>query len=104
MMAQRSYLLSAEADTRYAMIIEGGWWENEAKDFFDTMAADNGEQYAYGTRKFAFMPTPKADDGSSAPGTTLISSTGNSVAFITSNTAVPELARIFCVSCIPTTR
>ena len=95
MMAQRSYLLSAEADTRYAMIIEGGWWENEAKDFFDTMAADNGEQYAYGTRKFAFMPTPKADDGSSAPGTTLISSTGNSVAFITSNTAVPELAKDF---------
>jgi len=95
MMAQRSYLLSAEADTRYAMIIEGGCWENEAKDFFDTMAADNGEQYAYGTRKFAFMPTPKADDGSSAPGTTLISSTGNSVAFITSNTAVPELAKDF---------
>lgn len=95
MMAQRSYLLSAESDNRVAMILEGGWWENEAKDFFDTMAADSGSQYAYGTRRFAFMPTPKSDDGKSADGTTLISSTGNSVAFITANTSVADLAKDF---------
>ena len=95
MMAQRSYLLRAESDSRVAMILEGGWWENEAREFFDTMATSSGAQYAYGTRKFAFMPTPKSDDGKSANGTTLISSTGNSVAFITANTAVADLAKDF---------
>lgn len=95
MMAQRSYLDSAVEGDRIAMIIEGGWWENEARSFFDEIVADSGEEYAFGTRRFAFMPTPKSDDGKSAPGTTLISSTGNSVAFIAANTAEPELAKDF---------
>lgn len=95
MMAQRSYLDSAVEGDRIAMIIEGGWWENEARSFFDEIVADSGEKYAFGTRRFAFMPTPKSDDGKSDPGTTLISSTGNSVAFIAANTAEPELAKDF---------
>lgn len=95
MMAQRSYLLRAASDNPVAMILEGGWWENEAREFFNTMAADSGAQYAYGTRKFAFMPAPKSDDGKSAGGTTLISSTGNSVVFIVANTAVADLAKDF---------
>ena len=95
MMAQRSYLDSAVEGDRIAMIIEGGWWENEARSFFDEIVADSGEEYAFGTRRFAFMPTPKSDDGKSDPDTTLISSTGNSVAFIAANTAEPELAKDF---------
>ena len=95
MMAQRSYLDSAVEGDRIAMIIEGGWWENEARSFFDEIVAASGEEYAFGTRRFAFMPTPKSDDGKSDPGTTLISSTGNSVAFIAANTAEPELAKDF---------
>ena len=59
MMAQRSYLLSAEADTRYAMIIEGGWWENEANDTFLNMSVGDPEM-AKTSRRFGFMPMPKA--------------------------------------------
>ena len=92
MMAQHSYLDSAVYGQRIAMIIEGGWWENEARSFFGEIAAESGDEYAFGVRRFAFMPAPKSDDGKSAPGTTLISSTGNSVAFIAANTSEAELA------------
>lgn len=97
LMAQNSYLLSVEdtSSERIAMILEGTWWENEAKEFFDAMAKEYGSEYAFKTRRFGFMPTPKSDDGKSDNGTTLISSTANSVAFITARTQVMELAKDF---------
>ena len=95
MMAQHSYLDSAVYGQRIAMIIEGGWWENEARSFFGEIAAESGDEYAFGVRRFAFMPAPKSDDGKSDPGTTLISSTGNSVAFIAANTSEADLAKDF---------
>ena len=96
-MAQQSYLLSAvnTKANRIAMILEGGWWESGAKEFFNTMSARYGEEYGYGQRRFGFMPTPKADDGSSAEGTTLISSTGNSFICISSKTSQAKLAKDF---------
>ena len=94
-MAQQSFLLSATEGKRIAMIFEGGWWENGSRTFFDTMASRYGDDYAYGTRRFGFMPAPKADDGSSDPGTTLISSTGNSFVCISSKTTQAELAKDF---------
>lgn len=94
-MAQQSYLLSAVEGKRIAMILEGGWWENGSREFFGTMAGRYGEDYGYGQRRFGFMPTPKADDGSSNPGTTLISSTGNSFVCISSKTSKADLAKDF---------
>lgn len=88
-MAQQDYLLSATFGDRIAMLLEGTWWENEARPFFDRMETQYGAEYGYGQRKFGFMPTPKSDDGLSAPGTTLISSTGNSV--VTINRLTPNL-------------
>ncbi|MDD3999391.1 MAG: ABC transporter substrate-binding protein [Bacilli bacterium] len=94
-MAQQEYLLSVVTNNRIAMIIEGGWWENEAKNFFSAMEKKYGEEYAFGERRFGFMPTPKADDGTSSTETTLISSTGNSVICINAKTTVLELAKDF---------
>lgn len=101
-MAQNDFLLSVEASQlssgtqRIAMILEGGWWENEARAFADQMAKDfENPEYAFGQRKFGFMPAPKADDGSSAAGTTLISSTGNSMVFVASCSEQKELAKDF---------
>ena len=101
-MAQNDFLLSVEASQlssgtqRIAMILEGGWWENEARAFADQMAKDfENPDYAFGQRKFGFMPAPKADDGSSAEGTTLISSTGNSMVFVASCSEQKELAKDF---------
>ena len=79
-MAQNSFLLSTTQDRKIAMILEGAWWENEAKDYFNTMASTGGESYAYGKRRFGFMPVPKASaDLVGNSDMTMISSTGNSV-------------------------
>lgn len=94
-MAQQEYLLSAVSNKRIAMILEGGWWENEARAFFNAMEKKYGEEYGFGQRRFGFMPTPKADDGTSALETTLISSTGNSVVCINAKTTVLDIAKDF---------
>lgn len=79
-MAQNRFLLSAETNARIGMILEGAWWENEAKDYFSTMASQYDEKYAFGTRRFGFMPVPKSDaDKVGKEPMTMISSTGNSV-------------------------
>ncbi|HHX79460.1 MAG TPA: hypothetical protein GX692_00120 [Acholeplasmataceae bacterium] len=94
-MAQQEFLLSAVTNNRIAMILEGGWWENEAKPFFNAMEKKYGEDYGFGNRRFGFMPTPKADGGTSDPATTLISSTGNSVVCINAKTTVLDIAKDF---------
>lgn len=94
-MAQQEFLLSAVTSNRIAMIVEGGWWENEARSFFNTMAKNYGEEYGFGERRFGFMPVPKADDGSSSERTTLVSSTGNSVVCISERTPNLQIAKNF---------
>ncbi len=42
---------------RIAMIVEGDWWENEARDTFNQMSYRNPD-YGYGQRRFAMMPIP----------------------------------------------
>lgn len=44
-----------------AMMVEGIWWESEATGTFNKMVSQSGEQYSKTTRKFAFMPLPKAN-------------------------------------------
>lgn len=96
-MAQTNYLRSVVASSmnRVAMILEGAWWENEARTVFRDMASKYDAKYAYGSRRFGFMPVPKSDDGKSAEGTTLISSTGNSVVFVSAGSTQKELAKDF---------
>lgn len=49
-----------------AMMVEGIWWENEANATFNKMAAQYGDEYSRMSRKFAFMPLPKADETKAA--------------------------------------
>ena len=93
--AQKQYLRSVRTGNKVAMILEGGWWEKGSKTFMNSMAEEYGQEYDYGVRRFGFMPAPKADDGSSSNGTTLISSTGSSFVCINSNTKQAELAKEF---------
>lgn len=59
--AQSEFLMSktyTDGRNRIAMIVEGDWWENEARGTFNSMGqidADNG----YGKRDFKFMPIPQ---------------------------------------------
>lgn len=56
--AQKEYISSIRGgQTRIAMLLEGGWWENEARSVFDEMSGMN-ENYGYGKRNFKFMPMP----------------------------------------------
>lgn len=56
--AQIEYLDSATTDMRGAFLIDGSWWEYEARDTFDRMAKIN-KKFARGTRRFGYFPIPR---------------------------------------------
>ena len=90
---QKGFLYSAADPTkkRIAMIFEGEWWENEARTYFDAMARDIDEKYAYGERDFRFMPIPQAEGGVNEKYTMLTNGAGH--AFVNKNTTVYEAAK-----------
>lgn len=109
--AQKTYLRSflggkANKDgQRIAFLMEGTWWENEAKDYFGTLVGETkNSNLAYGTREFGFMPFPKfIGDASGVPDqvhdkTVLrggwVSNMGAAV-MISKNSKQPELAKEF---------
>lgn len=47
-------------DTPIAMIFDGFWWENEARDYFE-IDASRDSNYGYGKRDFRIMPIPAYD-------------------------------------------
>lgn len=59
--AQDEFITSVKDPTAQPIgfLIESGWWENEAKGTFASMASAFGNQYAYGNRNFAWLPFPK---------------------------------------------
>lgn len=98
--AQEEFLISATTSNRIAMLIEGGWWENEARDTFNEMGRKNSA-YSYGNRKLGFMPFPKFIGGSDisdqkqTEGLTLFSSHGRTVVCVKPNTTKMEAAKEF---------
>ncbi len=58
--AQNDYIIwSAQNSTnRCAMLIEGDYWENEARTTFDTLAREGFGDYAFRTRNYRFMTLP----------------------------------------------
>ena len=59
--AQAYYITSHATQNQIAMLLDGDWWENEAKRMFAEDARENGDEYAYGKRDFRFMPLPAMD-------------------------------------------
>lgn len=64
--AQKRFLMSKNGSRRIAMLLEGEWWENEARAFFNSMAKDN-EEDGYGKREFRMMPIPTFDSKAAKP-------------------------------------
>ena len=59
---------------RAAMLIDGNWWQSEAKGVFNELVAEKGEEASAQNRKFGIMPLPKY---SNTPGEyTLLQNTG----------------------------
>jgi ABC-type glycerol-3-phosphate transport system substrate-binding protein len=57
--AQSKFILSERTSQPVAMLLDGVWWEHEAKPTFEEMAGEYGADYGYGKRNFKFMPFPK---------------------------------------------
>ncbi len=94
--AQNEFLLSAKTNKRIAMILEGSWWENEALSMFEEMSKGNGnEKYAYKTRRFGIMLSPRLDDSIAEDKTEKAILTSNSTAFIPKYSSKQELAKKF---------
>lgn len=48
------------SDEKYAMLVDGSWWEAEANVVFNNMAKKD-EKYSKQNRKFGWLPLPKAN-------------------------------------------
>lgn len=78
-----------------AMIVEGEWWENEARQQFIDMGTAFGEAlYGYGVRDFRFMPLPFAD-GSKSDKHVYHSLSSGSAAFVNVRSEHKELAGLW---------
>lgn len=84
--AQKEYVSSfADSKQPIAMLFEGDWWENEARDSgaFSSVAAVHGSEWDYGQRRFAFLPIPKTEGSDSER--TVLSCSGDGAFFINAN-------------------
>lgn len=99
--AQEDFLYGrfSSSKPRIAMLLEGIWWQNEAKGIVADMVATYGERASMENRRFGFMPFPKANENAH-PGLTLYDNM-NSLSFI--NARIPEykipLAKKFLQFC-----
>ncbi len=100
LLAQAEFIYSTQYEeagisNRIAMIIDGDWWENEARNEFNTMGsgADAG-RYGYGVRDFRFLPFP-AMEGQKTNQRVVVSASNGKIAFINKATAVPEVAKLW---------
>lgn len=93
---QRSYLMSnmAGVDAPIAMLIEGGWWMNEASSVFDEMATYDAK-YSKENRRFGVMPLPKSDDYTGTEGQYWAPFSGTSAVFISPYSKNQEGATLF---------
>ncbi len=58
--AQGEFIKSKYSPKRYAMLLEGVWWENEAEPTFQLLEASRGEGKE--DRNFGWLPMPKVDE------------------------------------------
>ncbi len=89
--AQSEFVKSKYATTRYAMLAEGVWWENEATPAFEELETLKGESKM--DRRFGFMPVPKVN--AAAAGDQTMLSANHSFGFINKNCENMELAKEF---------
>ena len=89
--AQAKFVASKYNEWPYAMLVEGVWWENEAKDVFEMIESVYGEGRA--DRRFGFMPIPKASID--MVGEQTMFSTFNSFGFINKDCANMGAAKEF---------
>ena len=78
--AQRDFIRS-EYEGSIAMLIDGIWWQAEAKQAFSDAAFEYGDDYSANGSDFAWMPLPKATSAEVGKGVTLYDNI-NSICFM----------------------
>ncbi len=83
---------------RPAMLIDGNWWQSEAKSVFNELVAEKGDSASAQNRKFGIMPIPKVT--AEAGDYTLLENTGY-IGFINGNidSSKIDLAKAFMQYC-----
>ena len=93
--AQSDFLKGKEKQyTTYGMLIDGTWWENEAKESFDALASRFGDAHKKEERNLGFMPLPVATANEVGNENVLLNA-NTSLAFIRSTTDIMECAKAF---------
>ncbi|MGF7141717.1 hypothetical protein HNQ56_000127 [Anaerotaenia torta] len=87
----------SEKIQRAAMLIDGNWWQSEAKGVFNDLAAQHGEEASVKNRRFGLMPLPKVKEAGEY---TILQLTGD-IAFINAKTPAEKvnLAKAFLQFC-----
>lgn len=98
LIAQQEFLSSVEKSVqergqRIAMLLDGEWWENEARSHFDEMSSID-ENYGYGKRNFKFLPMP-AISGQKSDKRTVVSFSSGTVGFVNSKAARKDIAKLW---------
>ncbi len=97
-LAQQNFINSKyDADKRIAMILEGSWWENEAKATLEANKANGKET---GERRFGVMTVPffNGTDGitnQTSTDKTVVVRSADVGAYVRSNAKEPEIAKQF---------
>ena len=89
--AQSEFIKSKYTTKRYAMLLEGVWWENEADSIFKDLENLRGESKE--DRRFGFLPMPKVS--ADKAGVQTMFSSNSSFGFINKNCSNMELAKEF---------
>ena len=90
--AQQDFVMSVETSQPIAMLLEGEWWENEARATFNAMG-DVTPEYGYGEREFRMMPIPSFDSTNTEQKYTLGAWTGGAVTIVNKNTVNDNAAK-----------
>ena len=90
--AQQDFVMSIETKKPIAMLLEGEWWENEARATFNAMGDVNPE-YGYGQREFRMMPIPSFDSTNEDQKYTLGAWTGGAVTIVNKKTVDGNAAK-----------
>ncbi len=89
--AERRYILSAAEGKKRAMLIDGSWWQNEARNIFSNMAIDyNDDSYRAENRRYGMLPLPKANESKVGEAQTLAFNT-STVIMINKKTTTDEV-------------
>lgn len=99
LLAQSEFIGSVKAaqagsTRRIAMLLDGDWWENEARKSFDQMSSGNNAQYAYGKRDFRFLPMPRIE-GQKSEKRVLYSFSNGTIGFVNKSSGKKELAKLW---------